>query len=427
MTTANAGWQRNRGGLGIWEHRGKVAVAGVGHSPMDRRWDGVSLDKTLGSYSLIAAQKAVADAGISLDDIDGVISCPGPTGANWAPRPFFAPPYDTEDGLTKVTAGWLAKNLGLKNATFIQDLPGLIGPEMGFAAQAVGDGQAKNLLVLYSMGNIEGRYLTEPDPYARGNTQWAAPWGWHTSAMQGPAFVFLQWCRKYVGSPDGMAPFMVNLRRNGLRVPWGFYTLHEPYQITAEDYLNARLLSKPLNLFDADRPVNGAACYLFTTADRARDMKQPPVYVLNHTQISYPTRSTMTTLEEDENSIEIAARWMWVGSGLGPQDLDVFNPYDGFTLFAQLYLEGFQWHGVKKGEAHDFYAGDITCEGPHPFLTSGGNSGTGRVRTAHFTDCIDQLRGQAGNRQIRIRCETAAAGCGPVSNHGYIMFAKHPD
>src|SRR6266581_3137272 len=99
-------------GLGVWEHRGKVAVAGVGHSPVERRWD-EQLEHSLGAYSILAAERAMADAGISPDEIDGVISGPGPLGDNWATRPFFDPPYDTEDGLTKVTAEWLARGLDL--------------------------------------------------------------------------------------------------------------------------------------------------------------------------------------------------------------------------------------------------------------------------------------------------------------------------
>src|SRR5262245_29183436 len=66
-------WWRDKDGLGVWEHRGKVAVAGVGHSPVDRRWDGVSLDKTLGAYSILACRKAIDDAGVTSDQIDGVI------------------------------------------------------------------------------------------------------------------------------------------------------------------------------------------------------------------------------------------------------------------------------------------------------------------------------------------------------------------
>ena len=82
---------------------------------------------------------------------------------------------------------------------------------------------------------------------------------------------------------------------------------------------------------------------------------------------------------------------MWEGSGLGPADVDIFNPYDGYLTFTQQFLEGFQWHGVKWGEAHDFYADDIRVEGPHPFLSSGGNNGTGRNRAVLYADSIQQL------------------------------------
>ena len=65
------------------------------------------------------------------------------------------------------------------------------------------------------------------------------------------------------------------------------------------------------------------------------------------------------------------------------------------------------WHGVKRGDAFQFYAGDIRVEGPHPFCSSGGNLGTGRLRTAMYTDSIEQLRGTAGARQVKVRAETA--------------------
>jgi hypothetical protein len=74
-TQSTYSWRRDRDGLGVWEHRGKVAVAGYGHSPVDRRWDGTSMDKTLGAYSILACQKAMDDAGVTPDQIDGVICC----------------------------------------------------------------------------------------------------------------------------------------------------------------------------------------------------------------------------------------------------------------------------------------------------------------------------------------------------------------
>ena len=96
-------WRRDTDGLGVWEHRGKVAVAGFGHSPVDRRWDETSMDKTLGAYSMLACELAMEDAGVTPDQIDGVICCEshiagnsGGTSSNWAPRPYFDAPYDSE-------------------------------------------------------------------------------------------------------------------------------------------------------------------------------------------------------------------------------------------------------------------------------------------------------------------------------------------
>jgi len=93
----------------------------------------------------------------------------------------------------------------------------------------------------------------------------------------------------------------------------------------------------------------------------------------------------------------------------------------------QFFLEAFQWHGVKRGDAFAFYAGDIGVEGPHPFCSNGGNLGTGRCRTAMYTDSIEQLRGTAGARQVRVRAETALAAFTTPSSGGWIMFGKHPN
>jgi hypothetical protein len=91
----------------------------------------------------------------------------------------------------------------------------------------------------------------------------------------------------------------------------------------------------------------------------------------------------------------------------------------------QFYLEAFQWHGVKRGDAFAFDAGGMRVEGPHPFCLSGGNLGNGRTRTL-YTDSIEQLRDTAGARQVRVRAETALAAFTTPSSGGWIMFGKHP-
>jgi hypothetical protein len=92
----------------------------------------------------------------------------------------------------------------------------------------------------------------------------------------------------------------------------------------------------------------------------------------------------------------------------------------------QFFLEAFQWQGVKPGDAFAFYASDIRGEGPHPFFSSGGNLGYGRTRTAMYTDSIEQLRGTAAARQVRVRAETALAAFTTPGNGGWILFGKYP-
>src|SRR5437868_14552561 len=99
-TQSTYSWRRDKDGLGVWEHRGKVAVAGIGHSPVDRRWDGASMDKTLGAYSILACRKAMDEAGVTPDQTDGVICCDShiASGRCGSPsqqstRPHFATTY----------------------------------------------------------------------------------------------------------------------------------------------------------------------------------------------------------------------------------------------------------------------------------------------------------------------------------------------
>ena len=103
-----------------------------------------------------------------------------------------------------------------------------------------------------------------------------------------------------------------------------------------EDYVNSRYILNPLRLWDCDRPVNASAAYLFATAERARDMRQSPVYVLHHSQHNFRKRSTQEDLDEIEDWTDRAARRMYEGAGLGANDVDLFNPYDGYARRGRL-------------------------------------------------------------------------------------------
>ena len=414
---------RGKEGLGVWEHRGKVAIVGVGHSPAERAWDG-NPETSLGAYALIAAQRALDDAGITADDVDSVAAGPDGMGSKWAPREYLPPPYDSEDGLSGVSADWMINQMGLKNIRYSVH-SGDISPLMCAAAQSIGDGLASTMLVVRAVGNMPGRYAQKPSNKVSGPAQWTDVWGFWGMAQQG--YNFNQYCQKYGTNHDRMAPLVVNLRRNGLLFPEGFYAQKRPQPLTVEEYLSSRWVNEPICMHDCDMPIQAVAAYVVTTAERAKDMKQKPVYFLAHATQTGPVRSSAQTLDEVEKSCDSVARKLYEGSGLNASDIDIFNPYDGFTAFTQYYLEGFGWHGVKRGEAHDFYAGDITVEGPHPLISSGGNNGNGRSRCWHWTDCVQQLQGRAGARQVNVKAETALAG-GPMPTSGsWAILSTEPD
>jgi acetyl-CoA acetyltransferase len=436
--TQDTGWKRDKEGLGVWEHQGKVAITGWGMSPVDRRWDGMSMDKTLGAYAILAAQRALEDAGVKLDEVDGLFVCPdnlaganGGSAANWGPtRPYFAPPYDSEEGLTIVTKRWMLDNLSPPNITYAPEYVPAIGEGLGMAAQAVGDGKCKVALYVYVMNNLEGRYRRggeSASAYSRGDNQWNNPWGANNIDLQASGTIPLrQYCQKYGTTwEEMMGPAIVNEHRNGLMQSWGFYALHGASGLNYEDYVNSRPIAWPARIWDYDRPVNAAGAFVITTSERSHDMRQKPVYILNHNEgRGGEARSSHMTMEDWEDGKARVARMVYEGSGLRPEDVDIFNPYDGFSVFLPFALEAFGWHGVKKGDAADFLKGDISVEGAHPFCSGGGNLGNGRTRTAMYIDSIEQLRGTAGRRQVTVKAETAVCAYDPGLTAWYLCLSN---
>ena len=209
--------------------------------------------------------------------------------------------------------------------------------------------------------------------------------------------------------------------------PEGYWAQHRPEELTREDYLSARWIAKPASLFDNDIPIMVCAAYLFSTAERAQNMKQKPVYILNHAASRGTPRSLTPTLDEVEAETASTARKIYEGAGITANDLSFENMYDGFSLFHQFHIEGLGYRGIKFGEALDFYQTDISIEGPNPVLPSGGNIGSGRSRFWMHTDCIQQLQGRAGARSVTgVKPEIAVSG-GPMPLGGnFTVWSSTP-
>jgi acetyl-CoA acetyltransferase len=233
---------------------------------------------------------------------------------------------------------------------------------------------------------------------------------------------------KYGKRKEMFANFVVESKKNGLNFPEGFFAQHRPDDtVTREDYLTARWLAKPANLYDADIPICCVSAYVFTTPDRAKDMKQKPVYILGHAASSVRPRSLQHTLEESEEGAARFGRIYQEAAGISVNDLSFENMYDGYGMFHLIHLEGLGGYaGIQKGDGLDYFENeDISTDSKFPISPSGGNIGSGRTRFWLHVDTMQQLQGRAGARQIANKAEIGiSCATFPHSGIGLVWSAS---
>jgi acetyl-CoA acetyltransferase len=431
---------------GVWAGRGKVAAVGIGHSPTLRRWDG-DPQKSIGAWIILAIRKAIEDAGVNPAQVDGLVLDPTTTtGAFWpegepVPADFLAAFENTSDpfdGLTQISAEWLIKNMPeLTGLKFAMTAPTCMSMCVAAAVESIARGMGEVVIAIKGWHNVPGRYGQRG---AAAQPTVAGP-GKYGNALAGPpvygtAMMFERYMHKYGKTHDMMAPFVVNSRSNGLKFPEGYWYQHRPAPLTTEEYLESRWVAEPANLYDNDIPIHTAAAFLFTTSERARDLRQPPVYVLGHASGGQSSggryggsksRSTAATLEEWQEWARLTGARLYESSGITPSDVQFENAYDGFSLFHVWWIEEFNFFGIKRGEALDFFASqDISINGPTPISPSGGNIGSGRTRFWMWSDTIQQLQGRAGERQVKIDARIGVAGGWMPVWSNFAAFSKDP-
>jgi acetyl-CoA acetyltransferase len=444
-SAARLGMFRAADDLGVWPQRGRVAAVGVGHSPTLRRWDG-DPQKSIGAWSILAVRRAIEDAGVAPGQVDGLVIVDSTTtGAFWpegepVPADFLAAFQNTSDpfdGLIKLSPEWMVKNLPeLTGLKFVMVAPGCMSHAVAAAIEAVGRGMGEVVLSVKGWHNVPGRY-GQRGAAARDTVSGPQKF----SALAGPpvygtAQQFQRYLYKYNKTHDMMAPFVVNSRSNGLKMPEGYWYQHRNAPLTTQEYLESRWVAEPANLYDNDIPIHTAAAYLWTTPERARDMRQPPVYVLGHATggrvvgdslLGFKPRSVIADLEETEEQASRTARRLYDATGISPSDVDIENAYDGFRLFHVFWIEGFNFFGIQRGECLDFFnSEDISINGPTPISPSGGNIGSGRTRFWLWTDTIQQLQGRAGERQVKKDARIGVAGGFMPIQSSFAALSKDP-
>jgi acetyl-CoA acetyltransferase len=369
---------------GRFQSRGQVAIVGYAQSQIERH-----AKQTLGALAVETARKAIADAG--LEQVDGFV-----TGSLFP----TAGSHAAEDGVSLVTANWLAAHLGV-NPTYAAGFQGFgqIPGAVALAVNAVASGAADYVLLHRALYNPPGRYHENVMREARGAQQWTAPQGYF-GPLAMIALPYNEYLQRYRAGREAMAAVLVEARKNGARIPWSFWS-ERP--LRAEEYLSAPMIYDPICRYDCDIPVDGVAAFVFTSAERARDLPHQPVYVAGYASGAPVTSRTPLhwPLDDIMDVGMETARRLWESSGLSPAEVDLPQVYDGFSPFVYFWLEALGF--CPRGEAHRFVLDggiDSDRSGALPALSGGGALGNGRMHgVPQMMECYLQLSGRAGRRQ----------------------------
>jgi len=389
----------------------QVAVVGCAQSRVERH-----APSALGVLTVETARQAIADAGLTAHDVDGFVT------ASLFPS---AGAHAAVDGVSLVSANWLAEHLGVnpRYAAGFQgfgQLPGAVS----LAVNAVVSGAADYVLVHRALHNPRGTYHANPMTEARGAQQWTIPQGYF-GPLAMMALPYTEYVQRYGATREAMAAVVAEARKNGARIPWSHW-YGRP--LDPGEYLSEPLINDPICRLDCDIPVDGAACFVLTTAERARDLPHRPVYVAGYAT-GAPVRHRLPLHWPLDDIMEVGAetaRRLWERSGVAPAEVDLPQVYDGFSPFVYLWMESLSL--CPTGEAHRMVLDggiDSDRSGAVPVLSGGGALGNGRMHgIPQMLECYLQLSGRAGERQ---RADVSIGVACHSSPHygGAVMFSAN--
>lgn len=367
-----------------------VAIAGVGYSEIGRE-----VARTAGGLAVDACRAAMNDAGITAKDVDGIATYPG--------------------GYDSVPVFHVSQSLGLGVLNWFSDLfgytPAGITPVIA-ASHAVALGHCDVALAYRSLkrqgppGMGWGGTGRAP-----GDMQFRAPFG-DTLTSQWLAMWARRHMHEFGTTEEHLGHIAVTFRDHASHNPSA--PLRE--RITLEDYFASRVITTPFRLLDCDYPVDGGGAVVLTSLERARDLAKPPVRVIDGVFASGPQPDWESWPDLTQMASKFAAGRLWERTGMSPRDVDVAEIYDGFSWLALCWLEDLGF--CAKGEGGPFIAdGNIALGGSIPCNTHGGSLSGGRLHAiSHVVECVQQLRGECGDRQVEsANTGLVTSGGGPMA------------
>ncbi len=381
-------------------------ISGIGISRIGRRTGIPGFELTME-----AVRTAIDDAGLAATDIDGIATL-----------------GDTPAAEVNAALGIEASDSGTGFST-----GGLMNPVIS-ACRAVSEGHARHVIIYRTIQMLGGTVLAKQDENAPAPPMakmFDTPEG-ETPPVVGPmddvgdlvaaqGYSAANWlamhCRRhmelYGTTKEQLGWLAINSRRNAALNPRAVF--RDP--ITMADYLGARPVSTPFGLLDCDIPIDGSVALVVSAADYAKDCPHRAVKV-EAVGGSNGEGGWFHRADYPKMASADAAAQMWSRTDLTPADLNLAELYDGFTFLTFAWLEALGICG--DGEAGPFVEGAerIALDGALPLNTYGGQLSAGRMHGYWLLHeaCL-QLRGEAGERQVRERPEVAVAavGGGPIA------------
>jgi acetyl-CoA acetyltransferase len=359
----------------------RTCIVGVGETPYVRA---PGSGMTLLGLQLRAALRAIEDAGLSPKEIDGIMPFPG-----------------------LGTAEEFAANLGIESLCYAATIHmGGATPvaSLGAAASAIAAGMASHVLLLagwngYSGSRARDALATHVSAIPGGTIarDYYIPYGL-TAPPQWYALMARRHMHEFGTTPEHLGAVAVAMRKHAQLNP---RAVMRRRPMTMDDYLASPMLCDPYRIFDCCLETDGAAAVVVASAERARDLRHRPVFIVSVASGQpYPADEITNRRDFFKTGLSIAAPEAFAIAGISPKDVEFAEIYDCFTfeVIQQIEELGF----CKRGEGGPFVEGGrIELGGELPVNTHGGLLSEAHVLgMSHVVEAVRQLRGDAGEGQV---------------------------
>ncbi len=364
--------------------RGKAAIVGAAESDLGEVGPGFTPLDLIGQ----ATERTLADAGLEKGDVDGLFSA----------SVYYQMPTLSAGEYLGIRPRYSDATM-MGGSSFVSHLL--------HAASAIEAGLCEVALIAYASTQLsEGGFRGVSDPPNPYESPYKPRYPVSMYALAASRHM-----HEYGTTREQLAEVAVAARQWAKLNPKAFMR----DELTVEDVLASRMISSPLRLLDCCLVTDGGGALLVTSAERAKDLRKPPVYLLGvgeahwHRNISQmPDLTVSAAVDSGRRAYEMA--------GVGPGDVDVTMLYDAFTINPILFLEDLGF--CEKGEGGAFVeGGHIAPGGELPVNTNGGGlsyNHPGMYGLLLLVEAVRQLRGECGERQVEGARVALAHGNGGV-------------